>query len=89
MEELAELSEISPSYMGLLERAERTPSLDTLYGIAYALGTTADELIRETDTVNQEDISNFRKKLNAYLSRLNDKQLKQLIGIVKAAFFYK
>ena len=86
MEELAELAGISPSYMGLLERGERTPSLETLFGVAYVLGTTAAEILRDTETIDQ-DKSNYRKKLNAYINKLDETQLQQLVGIVKAAFF--
>ena len=88
MEELAELAEISPSYMGLLERGERKPSLGTLNKIAFVLGTTADEILRDTEIIGQ-DISINRKKLNAYINKLDDRQLQQLVLIVKATFFFE
>lgn len=44
-EQLAEKSGISENYLGKIERAETTPSLETVAGIAAALGVTVDQLI--------------------------------------------
>jgi len=44
---LARLAGVHQTYIGLLERGERTPNLDTANAIAQALGKTLGELIVE------------------------------------------
>ena len=44
-EELAEMAEIHPTYVGLVERGKRNPSLDIAARIADALNLTVAELI--------------------------------------------
>ncbi|MBO5164186.1 MAG: helix-turn-helix transcriptional regulator [Ruminococcus sp.] len=44
-EKLAELTNLSPNYIGMLERADKIPSLTTLINIANALNVTADMLL--------------------------------------------
>jgi transcriptional regulator with XRE-family HTH domain len=44
-EELAEMAEIHPTYVGLVERGKRNPSLDIAARIAEALNLTLAELI--------------------------------------------
>ena len=46
-EELAEKTELSSVYVGMLERGEKIPSLDTLVKIANALEVSADMLLCE------------------------------------------
>ena len=57
-EELAEKTDLSVGYIGMIERGKRLPSLDTFVIIADELNATADELL-----------SNSIKK--AYQSRLH------------------
>ncbi len=44
---LARLAGLHQTYIGLLERGERTPNLDTANSIAQALGKSLAELIAE------------------------------------------
>lgn len=46
---LAELSGLHQTYIGLLERGERSPNLDTAKAIADALGLTLGGLITEAE----------------------------------------
>ncbi len=46
-EQLAEKADISPSFLGHIERGSRTLSLGTLLEICKALGTTANDLLGE------------------------------------------
>ena len=48
---LAEMTDLSANYIGMIERGEKTPSLSTLVSIANALGVTADMLL--CDVVDQ------------------------------------
>lgn len=49
-EQLAELVNLSPSHVGVIERGVKAPNLDTFVAIANALDVSADELLR--DVVN-------------------------------------
>lgn len=44
-EALAEMTNLTPNYIGMLERADKLPSLTTLIRIANALDVTADMLL--------------------------------------------
>lgn len=44
---VAELAELTPNYIGLLERGEKLPTLETLLRLAKVLGTRAAELLEE------------------------------------------
>jgi transcriptional regulator with XRE-family HTH domain len=46
---LAELSGLHQTYVGLLERGERSPNLDTAKAIASALGLSLSEMIAEAE----------------------------------------
>ncbi len=47
-EGLAEMCELSTNYIGMLERAEKAPSLNTLLNIINALKVSADMLLNGT-----------------------------------------
>lgn len=51
-ERLAEILEVSPNYVGRLERGQHSPSLDKIERIAKALGIKAFELFLERDDFN-------------------------------------
>lgn len=44
-EQLAEVTGLSVPYIGMIERGDRTPSLETFIQIADELNATADELL--------------------------------------------
>ena len=46
-EELAELADLHTSYVGLLERGHRNPTVYALYKLAGALDTTLASLVEE------------------------------------------
>ncbi len=46
---LAEMSGLHQTYIGLLERGERSPNLDTAKSIAAALGISLGKLITEAE----------------------------------------
>ena len=49
-EQLAELSKLSPTYIGRLERGEKQASFDTLIGLAESLETSPLELLLDLET---------------------------------------
>ena len=50
---LAELSGLHQTYIGLLERGERSPNLDTAKAIANALGISLNKLISESEKIHK------------------------------------
>lgn len=46
-EQLAEMSGLSTNYIGMLERGEKTPSLETFLTIATSLAVSADMLLED------------------------------------------
>jgi transcriptional regulator with XRE-family HTH domain len=50
---LAELSGLHQTYVGLLERGERSPNLDTAKAIADALGVSLGKIITEAERLHK------------------------------------
>ena len=53
-EKLAELAGVHRNYIGLIERAERVPSLEIAWRVATALGTHLSSLIEEAERAEQK-----------------------------------
>lgn len=92
IEDLAEFLELSPSYVGLLERGERCPSLKSLLKICQLFGATPNDLIMErTNITGSYKVAESRKSLSgnkmrtieSILKRLNDAELDFLITTMK------
>lgn len=47
-EDLAERVNLSPNYIGMLERGEKIPALETFLNIASVLSVSADQLLADT-----------------------------------------
>ena len=66
-EQLAELVDISPTHMSVIERGVKTPKLDTFVRIANALGVSADALLQDVvDHANESILS----ELSAAIGRM-------------------
>lgn len=60
--QLAEAVDISDTYMGAIERGERSLTLDTLVRLVNRLGVTVDYLLVDSVTNNDENVVNqFRQ----------------------------
>lgn len=46
-EDLAEKTELTPNYIGAIERGEKIPSLESLVAIINALGTSSNIIFRD------------------------------------------
>ena len=46
-EDLAEKAELTPNYIGAIERGEKIPSLESLVAIINALGTSSNIIFRD------------------------------------------
>lgn len=82
-EKLAEFADISPAYMGRIERGERNITVKTLVRIANALGTTIDYLLK--DTIEVEDDSQVKQWLQLTADR-TDKEKQMAIDVIKVMF---
>ena len=50
-EELAAMADVSPTHIGVIERGQKLPNLDTFISIANALDVSADYLLQ--DVINK------------------------------------
>ena len=65
-EDLAEKTGLSVNYIGMIERGEKMPALDTFIGILNALGVSADMVLADVvDTGYVIKSSMLSEKLNA------------------------
>lgn len=58
-EKLAEMSGVDPKYIGLIERAQTNPSINTLSRIADSLGINLSELFSFSKSTNINETSIF------------------------------
>lgn len=80
-EELAERTNLTVAYIGMIEREERTPSLETFIQIANELNATADELLCEA---LQKGYLLRLQKYEEKFSSLNRKELKKVYAVMDA-----
>ena len=57
-EKLSEISSLHPSYIGQLERGEKTPSIETIYKITRGLDMKAYRLIEYQSARTQKKLYN-------------------------------
>lgn len=84
-EKLAELSYLSSKYIGMVERAEKTPSLTTLVNIANALDVSADMLLCDVLDKHYEIRSSivFNK-----INELPEKERKRIYAVIETLLEY-
>ncbi len=84
-EELAYHCGMQASHIGQIERGQKSPTLDTLEKLASGLNITVSELTDYSKdiTITHDEVVN---KINSYLNRLNSKQKKQVLNIIKIFF---
>ncbi|MBR3598989.1 MAG: helix-turn-helix transcriptional regulator [Lachnospiraceae bacterium] len=80
-EQLAEKLGLSAVYIGLIERGEKIPKLETFINIANCLGVSADTLLEDVLT------QGYKNKLSRYsveIEQLNSVDQKRLFHIIDA-----
>ncbi|MFL0250131.1 helix-turn-helix domain-containing protein [Clostridium neuense] len=82
-EQLAESIDVSNSYIGLIERGERSVTLETLVKIAKRLGVTVDYLLKESIELEND---NFIDQLKQLLDGRNTNQKQMALDILKVMF---
>ena len=80
-EELAEIIDISPTHMSVIERGVKTPKLDTFVKIVKALNLSADALLLDgMDQVNDSIVA----ELSVRLGRLSDEDRNRILNAIRA-----
>lgn len=83
--ELAEAIDISDTYMGAIERGERSLTLDTLVRLVNRLGVTVDYMLSESVSDNDSNITEqFKQIIDG--QPMNRKQM--AIQILRTIFSY-
>ena len=80
-EQLAEIIDISPTHMSVIERGVKTPKLDTLVRIANALGDSTDALIQDVVVPANESIL---AELSVRIGRLPQKDQERILNAIRA-----
>ena len=80
-EQLAEIVDISPTHMSVIERGVKTPKLDTFVRIANALGVSADALLQD---VVQHANESVMSELSAAIGRLPQQEQVRILNAVRA-----
>ena len=80
-EELAEIVDISPTHMSVIERGVKTPKLDTFVKIANALHLSADALLQDVVTPVTDSII---AELSVRIGRLPQNEQNRILNAIRA-----
>ena len=80
-EQLAEIIDISPTHMSVIERGVKTPKLDTFVCIANALGVSTDALLQDVVVPANESIL---AELSVRIGRLPQKDQERILNAIRA-----
>ena len=79
-EELAEIVDISPTHMSVIERGVKTPKLDTFVKIANALHLSADALLQDVVKPVNESIM---AELSSRIGRMSEKEQDRILNAIR------
>lgn len=83
-EGLAEMVEITPIHLKLIEGGQRKPSVPVLFKLAKILEFSIDSIVVDSDRVeNQESTNALKADVNYLLTKCNKKELNLIIDITK------
>lgn len=85
-ETLAEMAEITSSYVGQIERGERKVTLAKLVRIANVLDVSVDYLLSDTINVIDDDLE---LEIKNEMRKMEDKDKHMVIDIIKIINDYK
>lgn len=83
--ELAEAIDISDTYMGAIERGERSLTLDTLVRLVNRLGVTVDYML--ADSVSDND-TNIMEQFRQIMDRQPLSRKQMAINVLRTIFSY-
>lgn len=78
-EKLAELSSVTPSYIGIIERGDKKLSIETLIKIATALNASIDYLLSDSLQISSDTRLN---ELLPIVKDLNNSEMDLIITVV-------
>lgn len=81
-DKVSELAEITPGYLGQIERGEKNPSIKTLTKIASALDVTLDSLLVKCDDERS-------KHVQMLLDVISDMSIEHIDYVIKHATIVK
>ena len=81
-EKLAEAVDISTTYIGQIERGEKSLTLDTFVGIANCLELSMDYLLRDSLIISEKDLSDDWAQLTAGRSNAEKKMMMEIVRAV-------
>ena len=82
--QLAQMADLSDTYMSQLERGLHEPSIRVLRAVAEALGVSADELIRRAADLGEDPAMLTTEQAIARDPRFTEAQRKALLGVVRS-----
>jgi transcriptional regulator with XRE-family HTH domain len=88
LESLALSAEITPNFLGDVERGVKKPSIDTLESILAVLGITLSDFFSFDAEIQSDDERLELKKVISSLRRLSDDELKTINNIIKQVKHY-
>lgn len=88
-EELAFKAHISTTYLGQLERAEKSPTVDILDRISNALEISLCDLFNFEHEVPAANSAVSLNKINAQLSSLSEKELAEILKLIRNVKAFK
>ena len=80
-EQLAEIIDISPTHMSVIERGVKTPKLDTFVRIANALGVSTDALLQDVVAPVSDSII---AELSVRIGSLPQKEQERILNAIRA-----
>lgn len=83
--QLAEAIDISDTYMGAIERGERSLTLDTLVRLVERLGVTVDYML--SDSVSDSD-SNIMNQIKQVIDNQPLERKQMAVNVLRAIFSY-
>ena len=83
--QLAEEVDISDTYMGAIERGERSLTLDTLVRLVNRLGVTGDYLLVDSVTNNDENVVNQFRQI---IDNQPAERKQMALGVLRVIFSY-
>lgn len=79
IEKLAEMIDLSPSSLGLVERADRALSIEKLFLVAQALNVPVDSLLKFENTA----INDRLQTLKLFIENLNDSDFNYIADMIR------
>ena len=80
-EDLAEKTNLSPNYIGMIERGEKLPALDTFIDILNALDASADVVLADVLNARYDIKTSI---ISEKVQKLSSKEQKTVLDIVDA-----